>query len=68
MPCPSGIAGEGKAFLPSPCLHLAFTPVFFVCLSGNVFPLNEQSVKTGEGNAIFLPSPAKSDAQRVSER
>jgi hypothetical protein len=25
MLCASGKAGEGKAFLPSPCLHLAFT-------------------------------------------
>jgi hypothetical protein len=43
-------------------------PDFFVCLSENVLLQNEQFVKTGEGNAIFLPSPAKPDAQGVSER
>jgi hypothetical protein len=50
------------------CFHLAFTPDFFVCLSDNVPLLNEQSVKTGEGNTIFLPSPAKSDEQGISGR
>jgi hypothetical protein len=60
-PYPSDLAGEGKAFLPSPCLHLTFTPDFFVCLSDNVPLLNEQFAKTGEGNDIFLPSPAKFD-------
>jgi hypothetical protein len=43
-------------------------PDFFAGLSENVLLQNEQFVKTGEGNAIFLPSPANPDAQRVSER
>jgi hypothetical protein len=43
------------------CLHLAFAPDFFIGLSEKVLLQNEQFAKTGEGNAIFLPSPAKPD-------
>jgi hypothetical protein len=43
-------------------------PDFFAGLSENVLLQNEQFVKTGEGKAIFLPSPAKPDVQDVSRR